>query len=71
MSTHQQHKKTSRKRDTATKADIQAFMEAVFPEAPHLAMLAFDERQVLRAATRTIHDLRAVIASLRETPIKP
>lgn len=44
----------------ATDAEVRAFIEAVFPDAPDLAMAAFDEAHVLRTATALINDLRAL-----------
>lgn len=42
----------------ASDEDIHAFMAAVYPTGPALAMAAFDEREVLREATRLIAELR-------------
>mgnify|MGYP001579529263 CR=1 FL=1 len=42
----------------ASDEEVQAFIAAVFPDAPALARAAFDERYVLTEATRLITDLR-------------
>lgn len=40
---------------------IAEFMQAVYPEAPELAMACFDEQTVLRAATVRIRTLERVL----------
>lgn len=42
----------------ASDEDVRAFMAAVYPLGPALATAAFDERLVLREATRLITELR-------------
>lgn len=46
----------------ATDAVIDAFIEAVFPDAPALARVSFDEAHVLRTATEAIAALRHQLA---------
>ena len=43
----------------ASNQEIEDFITAVFPEAPQLAMAAFDEAHTLRTATTLITNLRA------------
>jgi hypothetical protein len=45
----------------ASEGDVQAFMAAVYPDAPNLALALFDERTVLRDATMLILALRAQV----------
>ena len=54
---------TSMTRHAATEEDVKAFIAAVFPDAPSLAMVAYDEQHVLRTATALIQDLRHTIAT--------
>lgn len=44
---------------------VQAFMAAIYPDAPHLATAAFDEVRVLLEATRQLTEGRAENARLR------
>ncbi len=53
------------KRD-ATDAVVRAFIEAVFPEAPALALAAFDEHHVLVTATDLLRRQRGQLAFLRD-----
>lgn len=46
---------------------VMAFMEAVFPDAPQLATVFFDEEHTLRTATELIHRLRN---DLRKSMVK-
>lgn len=51
-------------KSSATDEDVNAFMEAVFPEMAHLARASFDEAWVLRTATKELLRLRAELASV-------
>lgn len=50
--------------ERATDDEVFAFIAAVYPEAPHLAMAAFDEAQCLHDATAELARLAARVAEL-------
>ena len=59
----------------ASDEDVNAFMRAVFPAAPDLAIAAFDEAHVLRTATQVIATLReerdkAIVAGQAQTGVE-
>lgn len=50
---------------------IMAFLEAVYPDAPHLALASFNERKCIEDATETIMWLRAELVREQARDIAP
>ena len=49
---------------------IQEFSEAVYPDAPNLAIASFDEQKFIEDATSRIRQLEAALVEAHPSPIR-